>query len=139
MSSTTERSFGSRIEKAKKLKTFISGFENYEPASGEFSITDLQSAIVAAEMLNPQVATALFNYSQVVALRRDIYTKSPLSIKRIITPINAYQRAKFGKTSATYLTTRLLILKIRGEKLKADTKVDTDTHSVSQQSYFKNE
>lgn len=135
MSSTTERSFGSRIEKAKKLKTLISGFQNYQPASGEFSMDDFQETINTAEILNPQVATALFNYRQVVALRRDIYTKSPLSIKRIITPINAYQRAKFGKTSATYLTTRLLVLKIRGEKLKTDAKVDTETHSISQQSY----
>lgn len=135
MSSTSERSFGSRVEKARKLKTFISGFENYQPASGEFSIADLQSAIDAIETLNPQVATALFNYHQVVAQRRDIYTKSPLSIKRIITPVNAYQRAKFGKTSSSYLTSRALVLKIRGEKLKAQTKTDKETHSVSQQSY----
>ena len=135
MSSTTERSFGSRIEKAKKLKTYITGFENYQPAEGEFSPDDLQLAIDEAETLSPQVATTLFNYRQVVAQRRVIYTKSPLSIKKIITPVNAYLRAKYGKNSANYLATKLLVAKIRGVKLKTKTKVDTETHSISQQSY----
>lgn len=133
--STTERSFGSRIEKARKLETFISSFENFQPASGEFSIADLNAAINFAERLNPEVATTLFNYRQAVALRRDLYIKSPLSIKKIVTPINAFQRAKFGRTSANFLATQALIAKIRGVKLKASTKLDKDTHSVSQQSY----
>lgn len=135
MSSTTERSYGSRIEKAKKLKTFITGFTNYQPANGEFSPDDFQLAIDEAETLSPQVATTLFNYRQVVAQRREIYTKSPLSIKRIITPINAYLRAKYGKNSVNYLATKSLVAKIRGVKLKKQTKVDSETHSISQQSY----
>jgi hypothetical protein len=135
MFSKSERSFGSRIEKAKKLKTLISGFTNYQPETGEFSIDDLQQSIEIAENLNPQVATALFNYRQVVAQRREIYTKSPLSIKKIITPVNAFFRAKFGKTSSNYLTTKSLVAKIRGVKLKSQAKVDEETHSVSQQSY----
>lgn len=135
MSSSTERSFGSRIEKAKKLKTFITGFQNFQPASGEFSIDDLQDAITKAETLNPQVATALFNYRQVVAQRRDIYIKSPLSIKRILTPVNSYHRAKFGKNSSNYNAIRYLVNKIRGERLKSEVKADAETHSVSQQSY----
>ena len=44
-------------------------------------------------------------------------------------------RAKFGKNSSNYLITKSLVAKIRGIKLKSETKVDAETHSVSQQSY----
>ena len=99
-------------------------------------MTGVQTVLFrSTETLNPQVATSLFNYRQVVAQRREIYSKSPLSIKRIITPINAYHRAKFGKNSSNYLITKSLVAKIRGIKLKSETKVDAETHSVSQQSY----
>ena len=135
IASTSERSFGSRIEKAKKLKTFLEGFTNYQPATGEFSIQELIQAISYAESLNPEVAKLLINYRQVVATRREIYFKTPNSIKKLITPINAYNRGTFGKESATYRATNALVIKIRGEKVKDDKAVDPKNHSISQQSY----
>jgi hypothetical protein len=135
MASTSERSFGSRIEKAKKLKTFLEGFTNYRPATGEFSIEELILAINYAESLNPEVATLLMNYRQVVATRREIYFKKPNAIKKLITPINAYNRGTFGKQSATYKATNALVVKIRGEKVKDTKAVDSKKHSDSQQSY----
>lgn len=135
MASTSERSFGSRIEKAKKLKTFLEGFSNYQPTTGEFSIQELIQAINYAESLNPQVATLLINYRQVVANRRDIYFKTPNSIKKVITPINAYNRGTFGKDSATYLATNALVTKIRGERIKDINVINSNNYSVSQQSY----
>jgi hypothetical protein len=135
MTSTTERSFGSRIEKAKKLKTFLEGFENYQPTTGEFSIAKLLSAINDAESLNPEVATLLINYRQVVANRRDIYFKPPSGIRKIVTPINAYNRGTFGIQSATYKATKALVAKIRGESIKDSKAADAKSHSVSQQSY----
>jgi hypothetical protein len=135
MASTTEKSFGSRIEKAKKLKTFLEGFTNYQPATGEFSIDGLIQSITYAESLNPEVARLLINYRQVVATRRDIYFKTPNSIKKLITPINAYNRGTFGKNSATYLATNSLVTKIRGERIKDIKVIDSNNYSVSQQSY----
>ena len=135
MASTSERSFGSRIEKAKKLKTFLEGFTNYQPATGEFSISELIQAITLVESLNPEVATLLINYRQEVATRRDVYFKTPNSIKKLITPINAYNRGTFGKDSTTYLATNALVTKIRGEKIKDSKAIDSKNHSVSQQSY----
>lgn len=135
MSSTTERTFGSRLAKAKTLKIYISSFENFQPDSGEYSADDLQTSITLVEALNPQVATALYNYKQVVAIRRSIYATTPLSIKKISTPINAFYRGKFGKKSSQYLAINALVAKIRGVKLVKSSKVDEETHSVSQRSY----
>lgn len=135
MASKSERSFGSRVEKANKLKIFISGFNNYHPDSGEFSVDDLQQAITLAETLNPQVEAALYKYRQEVAKRRVLYINTPSSIKRTITPINSFFRAKFGKNSSQYLATKALVAKIRGVKIKTQKATDEQTHSVSQQSY----
>lgn len=135
MVSKSERSFGSRIEKAKKLKTFLESFTNYQPTTGEFSIDGLSQAISYADSLNPEVATLLINYRQLVATRREIYFKTSNSIKKLITPINAYNRGTFGKDSAIYLSTNTLVSKIRGEKIKDSKTVDSKNNSVSQQSY----
>jgi hypothetical protein len=85
--------------------------------------------------LNPQVATALINYRQSVSERKIIYDASPFAIKKIITPINAFSRAKFGKDSTTYLALNALVKKIRGTQLKAQKTTDKEAYSVSQQSY----
>lgn len=135
MASTSERSFGSRLEKAKTLKINISGFINYQPDSGEYSPEDLQQSITLIEGLNPQVATSLYSYRQKVAQRRIVYNNAPLSIKKIITPINAFYRGKFGKKSSQYLAIKLLVAKIRGIKINKSSKVSEETHSVSQLSY----
>lgn len=135
MTSTAERSFGSRLENARKLSTYLSSFLNYQPASGNFSINDLNSSIQEIEEINPQVATALINYRQSVSERRTIYSTSPLAIKKIITPINAFNRAKFGKDSTTYIALNALVKKIRGTQIKAQKITDKETYSVSQQSF----
>lgn len=62
MSSTSERSFGSRLENARKLRINLLSFQNYQPAAGEFSIDDLNTTIQSIESINPQVALALINY-----------------------------------------------------------------------------
>jgi len=135
MASTSERSFGSRLENARKLKTNLQSFQNYQPASGEFSIDDLNTTIQSIESINPQVASALIEYRQSVADRRIVYATSPSSIKKIITPINAFTRAKFGKDAASYIALNTLVIKIRGTQLKAKNATDKTTYSVSQQSY----
>ena len=135
MSSTSERSFGSRLENARKLKTTLQSFQNYEPASGECSIDDLLTTIQSIETINPQVASALIGYRQSVSDRRIVYTNSPLSIKKIITPINAFTRAKFGKEATSYIALNALVNKIRGTQLKAKNTTDSTTYSVFQQSY----
>lgn len=135
MSSTSERSFGSRLENARKLKTTLQSFQNYQPETGEFSIDDLNIIIQSIETINPQVASALIGYRQSVADRREVYATSPLSIKKIITPINAFTRAKFGKEATSYIALNTLVNKIRGTQLKAKNTTDSATYSVSQQSY----
>ena len=77
MTSTTERSYGSRLENARKLKTNLQSFTNYQPTSGEFSIDDLNTTIQAIEAINPEVASALINYRQSVSERKDIFTFAP--------------------------------------------------------------
>lgn len=62
MSSRSERSFGSRLENARKLKTNLLCFQDYQPATGEFNIDDLNTTIQSIESINPQVALALINY-----------------------------------------------------------------------------
>jgi hypothetical protein len=135
MSSTSERSFGARLENSRKLKTTLQSFPDYQPASGEFSIDDLIATIQSIETINPMVASALIGYRQSVADRREVYATSPLSIKRIITPINAFIRAKFGKEATSYVALNTLVNKIRGTQLKAKNTTDNITYSVSQQSY----
>ena len=135
MSSTSERSFGARLENARKLKTNLQSFPDYQPETGEFSIEDFNETIQTIEAINPQVASALINYRQTVAERRIIYASSPLSIKKIITPINAFNRAKFGKDSTFYMAVNSIVKKIRGTKLKSKKTTDQETYSVSQQSY----
>ncbi|WNM18308.1 hypothetical protein [Flavobacterium capsici] len=135
MSSTSERTFGSRLQNAKTLKTYIVGFDNYQPESGENSPEDLQETITIIETLNPQVETSVYNYRQEVAERRIIFSIAPTSIKKIATPINAYYRGKFGKNSSQYLAISALVAKIRGTKLVRTSKTDQETHSTAQLSY----
>jgi len=135
MSSTSERSFGSRLENARKMKTNLQSFPDYQPETGEFSIEDFNGTIQSIESINPQVASALIGFRQSVSERRIVYATSPLSIKKIITPINAFNRAKFGKDSTSYIAVNTIVKKIRGTQLKAKKAVDQETYSVSQQSY----
>jgi hypothetical protein len=135
MSSTSEKTFGSRIENARKFISHLQSFQNYQPETGDYSIADYAAAIQIAETINPFIASTKLAYRQAVAERKALYYEAPNSIKKLTSPIGSYVRAKFGKDSSNYLELNGLILKIRGTKLKTQTTADSNAHSMAQQSY----
>ena len=82
MSSTSERSFGARLENARKLKTNLQSFLDYQPETGEYSIEDFNGTIQSIEAINPQVATAQINYRQSVSERRIVYATFLSQLKK---------------------------------------------------------
>jgi hypothetical protein len=136
MASTTETSFGKRLESAQALATHIGSFTNYTALNTELTVANLNAIIDELKILNADIAGKLQAYSMTVDDKQKLFSKDPDSIIKIVTPIVANVRSIFGKDSREANNTTTLVTKIRGEKTKkVSGKENDETISQSERSY----
>ena len=136
MASNSEITFGARINNAEQLLTHLATFGTYNPISPDIAVPAYTTLIDDTKTNNALVATNASNFSLAVDNRINLFNKNPDSLHKILSPIFAYIKAKFGKTSKQATDIATLITKIRGEKtnkLKKDQ--EGEFVSQSQRSY----
>ena len=116
MSSNSEKTFGSRLQKAAQIATLLPTFNGYAEVTPECSILNYEAHIQSIKLNNDAVATSSSQFSLSVDQRTQIFNKNSNSLGKLLSPISAYIKAKFDKTSKQANDIVALINKIRGEK-----------------------
>ena len=136
MASTTEKTYGSRLANAQKLATHLTGFTDYAPATPECSLTNYQTLITDITTNNSEIANFSSLFSTDAQDRQELFIESPTGMLKRLTPISAYTKALFGKTSKEAELVVALVNKLRGEKTNKYKKDETgEWVSQSQRSY----
>ena len=116
MSSNSEKTFGSRLQKAAQIATLLPTFNGYAEVTPECSILNYEAHIQSIKLNNDAVANSSSQFSLSVDQRTQIFNKNSNSLGKLLSPISAYIKAKFDKTSKQANDIVALINKIRGEK-----------------------
>ncbi|MGG8495204.1 hypothetical protein ACQY1Q_02200 [Tenacibaculum sp. TC6] len=133
MASTSQKSLASRLGNAKKLKTIVNNFTNYQPPVEEASVAKLTETIEQIETLQTQYNNVKADYTLKTNERKKIFTENDNAIDRQLAPIRAFVEALKGKDSVELTQISTLINKIRGQASKKTTnKEETDTKTISQ-------
>ena len=119
MKSTSEASFGAKLENAKKLLITISGFANYKASRTEDSLAEFQKLVELCDKDNSTVATFLSEYSIAVDKRAKAFAKGDKnSIDKLLSPISKAVASQYDKTSKEYQTVAGMISRMRSQKLE---------------------
>ena len=136
MASTSESSFGKRLDNAKALSSTILSFGSYTELNAELSLANLNNKVQELLSSNADVANKLQTYSITIEAKQNIFTKKPNAISKIVTLIVANVRSIYGKSSKEAENVNNLITKIRGIKVtKAKETTNGQTVSQSERSY----
>ena len=120
MASFSENTFGSRIANAEAISTHLKSFTGFVAPTTETSIASIDTLIASLKTDNSGIATKKLAYSTAVDVRAKQFFKTPDSVEKLLSPITAAVKAKFGKTSKPATDIAALAVKIRGEKKKKD-------------------
>ena len=99
MASTSESSFGKRLDNAKALSSTILSFGSYTELNAELSLANLNNKVQELLSSNADVANKLQTYSITIEAKQNIFTKKPNAISKIVTLIVANVRSIYGKSS----------------------------------------
>jgi hypothetical protein len=136
MASTSENTFGTKINNAEKLIGHLKSFTGYVPLNPLDSITEIETRIIATKTANNTAANKLQSYTLSVDVRQKLLKSDSDSLQKLATPIIAYVRAAYGKKSKEASSINEQITSIRGSKPSKPKLGDDEKNiSTSQQSY----
>jgi hypothetical protein len=118
MASYSEITFGSRIANSEAISVHLKSFTGYVAPTTDTSIANIDNLITSLKTENTATATKNFAYSTAVDIRAKLFSKSPDSVEKLLSPITAAVKAKLGKNSKQASDIKALAIKIRGEKKK---------------------
>lgn len=116
MASTSEKTFGSKLENAKTICTHLHSFKDYAALDPEQTAANLDTVIAAITADNEQLAANLALYSAAVETRQQLYQKAPDSVVKLLSPIAKVISAVYKKGSKELADVSSLVSKIRGDK-----------------------
>lgn len=131
MASTSEVTFGSRLQNAEQLLTHLQSFTGYAPPATDQSPEHLQTLVTGMRTLNTEAARGTQAYSAAVDHRQKRFQKDSDGLAKIVTPIAAAVRAAFGRDSKESADIAAMITKTRSKKMKKGSNAP-DTKSISQ-------
>lgn len=135
MKSSTENSYGARIGNAESLLAALQSFNGYQSSKPELSIEQFSERIADIKNQNDLTALNKKKYSDAVQVRTKIFDKSPYSVSRILSPINATVKVGLGKEDKGALNVAFIISKIRGANGKSIKNTEGTFVSQSHQSF----
>ncbi|MEQ1554569.1 MAG: hypothetical protein ABL929_10340 [Ferruginibacter sp.] len=136
MASTSEKTFGSRLQNAEKVLTHLIAFAGYNPPTAEQSTSSYEALIKSIKTQNNDAASKTQTYSNAVDIRQKLFQKDSDSLNKIMTPIGAAIRSAFGKTSKEATDIATMVTKVRGASVKKATKEpNAEFVSQSERSY----
>lgn len=136
MASQSEKTYGARLFNAEQLSTHLAAFAGYIAVSPDTTVAAYNILIEETGETNSAVAAAHSQFTIAVDLRQALFLYNDSSLRKTLSPILSYVKAKFGKQSAQAEEITALVNKIRGESTK-HLKKDDEGEFVSQshQSY----
>jgi len=138
MTSTSQKSYASRLGNAKKMATIVATFTDYQPPVPNASVENLQQTITNIEQIQQQYNTATLNYTIVTNERKKIFADNEDSLEKRLAPIRGFVEALKGKESVVLKQVGTAIKKIRGQakpKPIADTESETTVISQVERTY----
>ncbi len=133
MSSTSHKSFASRLGNAKKFKTIVTSFSNYQAPIESASIEALSLTINSIEALQEHYDTVKTDYKIKTNARQKLFSGNIDAIDKRLSPISAFVKALKGKDSVELKQITGLIYKIRGTTKRKKVNVSQeDSDSISQ-------
>jgi hypothetical protein len=139
MASTSEKTFGSKLENAKTICTHLHSFKDYAALEPEQTADNLDTVIAGIVADNKQLAENLSLYSGAVETRQQLYQKAPDSVIKLMSPVAKAISSFYGKESKELADVSRLVSKIRGDKPtkagKKGTIPEEDEVSQSAKSY----
>lgn len=116
--SSSRASFSSRLTEGEKLIEFLNTFTNYDPGDAGLTAAAFQTQTTALHAVETEHTSKHHDYSLAAFNRRKFFEKEEDSIAKLLSPIGANVRGKFGNQSQQYHDIKTLVLKIRGQKRK---------------------
>ncbi|CAL2089653.1 hypothetical protein [Tenacibaculum sp. 190524A02b] len=126
MTSTSQKSYASRLGNAKKMATIVATFTDYQPPVPNASVENLQQTIANIEQIQEEYNTATLSYTLVTNERKKIFSDNEDALEKRLAPIRGFIEALKGKESVELKQVGTAIKKIRG---KANPKPASDTES----------
>lgn len=124
MSSISEKSFGARLQKAYDLLTYVLSFLGFAPPREKDKPENLEILLDGIKVKNADVAQGNKAYTEAVSHRQDLFTSSPTSMKKLLSPILNAVVAQFGKKSVEYKMIAAIVKKIRASRVEKAPKPD---------------
>lgn len=119
MASTSEASFGAKLQNAKKMLTFMQSLSNYKATRPEDSTDGYQKLITECDAYNTNVATNLREYSIAVDKRSKAFMgKEKTAVSKLISPIVKAIAGQYDKTSKEYSSVLSIVNKMRSQKIE---------------------
>lgn len=136
MASTSEATFGSKLNNAETLATHLQAFTDYVAQTPDQSVPSLLALIANIKAQNSTAAGNKQDYSTAVDIRQKLFNKDSDSLKKLLSPIGSAVRSAFDKTSKEAANIAALVTKIRGIKVKKEPKEpNQETVSQSERSF----
>jgi len=126
MSTTSERTYGSRLNNALTIANAIANLPDYNTDVTELqplNFTAFLATVVDANRQRTQAETA---YSTAAAARQELVYKSELSILKMLTPLKAAVKARYGGKSNEFTKITAAIKTMRVTKPVEYTKQDIE-------------
>lgn len=133
MSSISEKTFGSRLTNAETLSAHLKSFGGYAPPASELSAASLDTLLSNIRSQNTTVASSQAGYSAAVEARLQLFSKAPDALGKVLSPIGAAVRAKYGKEAKATQDMTELVNKLRGEG-KAKPKITEEDQNSNEKS-----
>ncbi len=125
MSSTSEKTYGSKLANAKSVCVHLKSFAGYQPPSPDHDAAALSAFINGIEADNKQLAENLTAYSAAVEARQQLYIKASDSVEKLMSPIAKAISSVYSKESKEMADVSRLTTGIRGDKPKKSGKKDS--------------
>jgi hypothetical protein len=136
MKNSSESTFGKKLNNAETLLSHLKSFTNFKPLNAQDNIKLLEEHINNIRVVYNLETNDKQVYTLAVDVRQKLLTTDEFSLKKIVTPINAYIKAMYGKASKEASSMNEQISKIRGGKHTKNKDSETTKNvSSSQQSY----
>ena len=126
MSTTSERTYGSRLRNALSIANAIANLPDYNTDVAELQPLNFAAFLATVADANRQRTQAETAYSTAAAARQELVYKGELSILKMLTPIKAGVKARYGSKSNEFTKITAAVKTMRANKPIEYTKQDIE-------------
>jgi hypothetical protein len=118
MGSSSERSFGARLQKGYDLQTFIGSFAGYAAPREQETPASMKTLLDSISTANADVTKAKDAYSMTVSQRQKLFKDSETSMTKSLSQIAGAVKAQYGNNSKEAELISGFIARIRSAKVE---------------------